>query len=186
VLAEAARRNVVGVSSVPVPDEPVGVDPLGYRRAMGRFATGITVVTTCDAGVDHAMTVNSLASVSLDPLRLLFCCEKVARFHAAVSASGAWAVSVLGADQEPVARWFAKRGRPLESQFAGVPHRRGAASGALLLTDAIATVECRTVAAYDGGDHTIILGEILAVSMPRPQAPPLLHYDSGYHAGEGG
>jgi flavin reductase (DIM6/NTAB) family NADH-FMN oxidoreductase RutF len=172
------------VSTVPVPDEPVGVDPLDYRRAISRFGTGITVVTTCHAGVDHAMTVSSLASVSLDPVLLLFCCEKVARFHEAVAASGAWAVSVLGADQEPVARWFATRGRPLEGQFGEVPHVRGAASGALLLTDAIATVECRTVAAYDGGDHTIVLGEVRAVAVPRPDVPPLLHYDSGYHAGE--
>lgn len=172
---------------MPAPDDAAGVAPADFRRAIGRFATGITVVTTCDAGVDHAMTVSSLASVSLDPVLLLFCCERIARFHEAVTASGAWAVSVLGADQERVARWFATRGRPLEGQFDGVPHHRGTASGALLLGDALATLECRTVAAHDGGDHTIILGEVLAVSAPRPRGAPLLYYDSSYYrAGEGG
>jgi flavin reductase (DIM6/NTAB) family NADH-FMN oxidoreductase RutF len=174
------------VSTVPAPDEPVGVDPRDYRRAMGRFATGITVVTTCADGVDHAMTVSSLASVSLDPVLLLFCCERIARFHEAVTAAGTWAVSVLGADQEPVARWFATRGRPLEGQFAGVKHHRGDATGALLLSEAIATIECRTVGCYDGGDHTIVVGEALRVATPRPRVAPLLYYDSDYHAlGEG-
>lgn len=167
------------MSTDPV-DEGLGVDPFDYRRVIGRFATGITVVTTCAAGVDHAMTVNSLTSVSLDPVLLLFCCEKVARFHEAVTAAGAWGVSVLGHDQARLAEWFATRGRPLEGQFDGVPHHRGLASHALLLSDAIATLECRTVAAYDGGDHTIVVGEVLEVATPRPEAPPLLYYQGQY------
>jgi len=167
------------VSTEPA-DPDTGVDALDYRRVVGRFATGITVVTTREDGVDHGMTVNSLTSVSLDPVLALFCCEKVARFHEAVGASGHWAVSVLGADQEPVARWFAMRGRPLEGQFARVPHRRGAASGALLLADAIATFECRTVAAYDGGDHTIVVGEVLTVDTPREGVGPLMYYEGHY------
>jgi flavin reductase (DIM6/NTAB) family NADH-FMN oxidoreductase RutF len=158
----------------------LGVDVLAYRRVMGRFATGIVVVTTRHDGADHAMTVNSFASVSLDPILLLFCCERVARFHEAVEGSGLWAASVLGADQEPVARWFATRGRPLENQFAGVRHRRGALTGALLLTDAIATLECRTVAAYPGGDHTVVLGEALDVALGRVDVDPLVYYAGRY------
>lgn len=157
------------------------VDPLLYRRVAGRFTTGITVVTTRDAeGSDHAMTVSSFTSVSLDPILALFCCEKVARFHAAVLGSGWWGVSVLAAEQEELSRWFATRGRPFARQFDSVPTTRGAVSNALLFTEALSTLECRTVATYDGGDHTIVLGEVMAARLPRLDGAPLLYYEGRY------
>jgi flavin reductase (DIM6/NTAB) family NADH-FMN oxidoreductase RutF len=157
-----------------------GPDRDSYRRVAGRFASGIVVVSTELNGVGHAMTVTAFTSVSLDPLRVLFCAEKVARFHDAVLASGVWAVSVLADDSEKVARWLATRGRPLEGQLDAFRHHPGALTRAPILDDALAALECRTTAVHDGGDHSIVVGEVLAVSEPRPDGGPLLYYASRY------
>jgi flavin reductase (DIM6/NTAB) family NADH-FMN oxidoreductase RutF len=155
------------------------MDQAAYRRAVGQFPSGIVVVTT-SAG--HAMTVSAFASVSLEPPLVLFCAEKIARFHDAVLAAGSWGVSILTEDGEKTARWLATRGRPLDGQLEEIPHHPGAATGAPLLDSALATMECRTVAVYDGGDHSIIVGQVIAVDGPAdPQARgPLVHYAGRY------
>ena len=84
-------------------------DPAAFRRATGQFATGIVVIAATVEGVTHAMTVNVFSSVSLDPLLVLVCVEKAARFHGAMLAAGTWAVSVLSEDAEKTARWLATR-----------------------------------------------------------------------------
>jgi len=158
-----------------------GVDPEEYRRVAGRFATGITVVTTVLDGAAHAMTVNAFTSVSLDPVLVLFCPEKAARFHDVVTGAGVWAVSVLGEDAEDASRWFATRGREIKEQLNGWPSRPGPCTGAPILDGAIAAIECRTHAVHDGGDHSIVVGEVLGVDRPNPGGNPLLYYDGGYH-----
>lgn len=168
------------------PGDRVDVEPAAYRAAIGRFATGIAIATTSADGVAHAMTVNSLTSVSLDPPLVLICAEKIARFHDAVLASGTWAVSILGEEAEQVSRWFARRGRSLDGQLSQVGYAPGAVSGAPVLHDAIGVLECRTRAVYDGGDHSIVLGDVLAVSAPAGAARPLLHYEGSYRRLEGG
>lgn len=159
-----------------------GVDVDEYRRVVGRFATGIAIVSTVADDVDHAMTVNAFTSVSLDPLLVLFCAEKIARFHDAVTRSGHWAVSVLSSADEDASRWFATRGRPLHGQLDGWPHHRGDRTGAAIFSTAIAALECRTREAYDGGDHTIVVGEVLGVGRPAPDARPLIYYEGHYDA----
>jgi len=147
---------------------PGDVDQAAFRRAVGQFASGIVVVTT-SAG--HAMTVSAFTSVSLEPPLVLFCAEKIARFHDAVLEAGAWAVSVLAEDAEKTARWLATRGRPLAGQLDGVPHHAGRATGAALLDGALAALECQTFAVYDGGDHSIIVGRVVAVGSPADPQP---------------
>ena len=156
------------------------IDALSYRRVVGRFATGVTVVTTRLDGEDHAMTCNSFTSVSLDPLLVLFCAEKIARFHDAVLTAGTWAVSVLAVDQEAVSRRFASRGRPLEGQFDGVATTAGRATGCVLLDGSAATLECRTVSVLDGGDHTVVLGEVVGLALPDEDVAPLLYFEGRY------
>ena len=158
------------------------VDADSFRRALGRFATGITVATALHDGVDHAMTANSFTSVSLDPPTVLVCVEKITRFHEAVLSSGLWAVSVLGEHDRDVSVWLASRGRPLAGQLDGVPHRRGLHSGAAVLAGALAVVECRTRGVHDGGDHDIVVGDVLGVSTPQPDGRPLVYYTGGYHS----
>ena len=160
-----------------------GLDPDAFKAAAGQFASGIVVLTTSDG---HAMTVSAFTSVSLDPPLVLFCAEKIARFHDAVIAAGAWAVSILAADGEKTARWLATRGRPLAGQLDGVPYHPGPATGAPLLDQALATLECRTTAVLAAGDHTIVVGEVQAVTaVPRASSHdrpgPLIHYSGGYH-----
>ena len=155
------------------------MDQAAYRRAAGQFPSGIVVVTT-SAG--HAMTVSAFASVSLEPPLVLFCAEKVARFHDAVLADGSWGVSILADDGEKIARWLATRGRPLDGQLDEVPHRLGAVTGAPLLDGALARLECQTFAVHDGGDHSIVVGQVVAVDGPADAQArgPLVHYAGRY------
>ena len=161
------------------------VDGADFRRVAGQFASGILVVSTHLDGVDHAMTVTAFASVSLEPQRVLFCAEKIARFHDAVLASGTWALSMLDEDGEKTARWLATRGRPLAGQLAGIAHHPGPQTGAPVLDDALGSIECRTTAVHDGGDHAIVVGEVVGVSEPPPGRRPLIHYAGRYRTLQG-
>lgn len=156
-------------------------DADAFRAAVGRFPTGVAVVTTRRDGLDHAMTVNAFTSVSLDPLLVLFCVDRDARFHDAVTEAGVWGVSMLEDRARPAADWLATRGRPLHGQLNRVPHHRGTATDVVLLDAALATLECRTSALHPGGDHTIVVGEVLALDLPRPRGRPLLWWRGRYH-----
>lgn len=164
----------------PIERDSPAVSRDDFRRACGRFATGICVAATTDRGIDYAMTVSALTSVSLDPLLVLVCVEKITRFHEAVLSSGAWTVSVLPEDAEQVSRWFAEKRRPTESQFADVAHHPAPVTGMPVLDIAIATLECRSRAVYDGGDHDIVLADVVGLwSDPAPRAP-LLYVEGKY------
>lgn len=156
------------------------VDAALYRDVVGRFATGVLVATTRSGGVDHAMTVNSFTSVSLDPLLVLICAERISRFRDAVLDSGTWAVSVLSADALPHAERFAVRGRSLNGQLADIPYHVGAHTGLPILNQALAAVECETYAVHDGGDHDIVVGRVLNVSLPDADAAPLIYHGGRY------
>jgi flavin reductase (DIM6/NTAB) family NADH-FMN oxidoreductase RutF len=151
-----------------------------FRRVAGRFASGIMVVSTRVDETDHAMTVTAFTSVSLEPRLVLFCAEKIARFHDAVLRAGTWAVSVLDEDSEKTARWLATRGRPLDGQLEEIAHFPGPLTGAPVLADALGAMECRTTAVHDGGDHSIVVGEVIGVTEPNPGARPLIHYSGRY------
>ena len=159
------------------PDVPP--DAAHFRRTVGHFATGVTVATTVAAGVDHAMTASAFTSVSLDPLLVLVCVDKEARFRDAVLESGTWAVSILPATGRRAADWFAMKGRPLIGQLDRFPHHRGV-TGAPLLDSAVAWLECRTQAVYDGGDHDIVLGAVLAAVEGDRDGVPLVHHRGRY------
>ena len=155
------------------------MDHASFRRAAGQFASGIVVVTTRGG---HAMTVSAFTSVSLDPPLVLFCAEKIARFHDAVLAEGTWAVSVVAEDNEKTARWLATRGRPLDGQLDGVAHHPGPVTGAPVLDDALAVLECRTTAVHDAGDDSIVVGQVEAAVGPSDpgERGPLVHYSGAY------
>jgi flavin reductase (DIM6/NTAB) family NADH-FMN oxidoreductase RutF len=157
------------------------VDVASYRDAVGRFPTGVTVITARHDGRAHGMTANSFTSVSLDPVLVLACVGRSARLHELIVSAGEWGVSVLAADAADVSARFASRGMGLGEALGGVPHHPGPYTGAALLDEALATFECRTVEVYSGGDHTILLGEVLDLAVPRPDAAPLVHYRGQYH-----
>ncbi|MEI2776911.1 MAG: flavin reductase family protein [Tetrasphaera sp.] len=146
-----------------------------FRAAMGRLAAGVAVLSTRVGGHDHAMTASSVCSVSLEPPLLLACVEVAARFHDAVVESGLLGVSLLGHPQRPHAEWLATPGRPMVGEFATVPTHR-APSGVVLLDESLATLDCQTWAVYPAGDHSIVVGEVLAVTLADDPDPALVYY----------
>lgn len=170
-------------TSVPTGDPaqaPAAVETGQFRRAVGRFATGVCVVTTFVDSHDHAMTANAFTSVSLDPLLVLVCVETDARFHDAVVDSGRWGVSVLDATARPEAEWLATPGRPLLGQLEMVAHHRGPVTGVALLDHSLATLECLTRDVHPAGDHSIVVGEVVGVALVEGNTGPLVYHRSGY------
>ncbi|WP_116204595.1 flavin reductase family protein [Amycolatopsis circi] len=135
------------------------VDPMTMRRTMGRFATGVAVVTTRAAGVPHGMTVNSLTSVSLDPPLLLVCLTTGARSTDAVLEAGRFAVNILSARQEQLALRFARRG---EDHFAGLEVTEGR-HRVPVIPDAFAHLECDVERHLVAGDHVVVFGHVRSV-----------------------
>lgn len=152
------------------------VDKNQFRTALSRFASGVTVVTTRDADAHPlGITVSAFSSLSLEPPLVLVCIDSDAYVHAAFTESGVFVVNILGADQEELSRLFASR-EP--DKFQGLGYHAGI-DGAPVLTDALATIECRIRHTYAGGDHTIFVGEVEHTHV-RDDAQPLLYYRGGY------
>lgn len=167
----------------PLDAEPGDADRAVFRRLMGRYATGVAVISTFarqgPVRMDHAMTANSFTSVSLDPMLVSFCVELDTRFDDAVRETGVWGVSILRDGARSRADWFATGGRPLEGEFAGVPVSRGL-TGVALLEESLAWLECRTQAIHPGGDHAIVVGEVVAMGGAGDLGDPLLFWAGGY------
>ncbi|WP_432847673.1 flavin reductase family protein [Amycolatopsis sp. CA-161197] len=135
------------------------VDALAMRTTMGRFATGVAVVTTVFDGVPHGMTVNSLTSVSLSPPLVLVCLTTGARTTEAAVSAGRFALNVLSTRQEQLALRFARRG---EDHFSGLPVKTGA-HAVPVIPDALVHLECSVHRALTAGDHEVVIGEVLKV-----------------------
>lgn len=152
-------------------------DPAEFRKVLGHFATGVTVVTTTHEGVPHAMTVNSFSSVSLEPPLVLFCADKRARTHTMVQSSGVFAVNILREAQRPISDLFAGKGTDEERQ--AVLSLRAPVTGSPIFSDALGWIDCRVSAAHDAGDHVIYVGAVVATSRGEMGAP-LLYYRGTY------
>jgi flavin reductase len=161
-------------------DEGTAGSAAALRHVMGSFISGVTIVSTLWQDVAHAMTATAFSSVSLDPPLVLVCVSKTSRFHAAISGSRRWAVSLLRDDQEPIARHFSNKGRDLLTQFDTVPHKPAPVCGAPLIVGAHSWLECDTYATYDGGDHTIVVGLLVRASHRAPSGRPLTYYQGAY------
>jgi len=131
-------------------------DPARFREVIGHFTTGVAVVTTRHDGHDHGMTASAVASVSLEPPMLLVCANMRAPTQAAILASGAFAVNILGEGQDAIAQRFA---RPHADKFAGLAWHRGVL-GLPLLDDALARIECELTESVVGGTHRVLLGTV--------------------------
>jgi 3-hydroxy-9,10-secoandrosta-1,3,5(10)-triene-9,17-dione monooxygenase reductase component len=152
-----------------------GPDTDTFRDVMGRFVTGVAVITA-EADEGHVgLTANSLTSVSLDPPRVLFCVGHRSRTGEQIRAAGAFAVNILAHEQQPVCRRFAG---PCEHRFRG-DATITRATGAPVLDEALAYVDCRIVDVFDGGDHAIVLGEVAEAGVLR-DAEPLTFFRGSY------
>ncbi len=150
-------------------------DPAKFRSVVGRFASGITILTACDeSGTDHGMTVSAFCSLSLEPPLVLVCVERIAEMHDVLATASQFAINILASGQESISRRFAER---IEDRFDGIGFARGL-SGAPLLHGTLAHVECSIKKRLNGGDHSIFIGEVIDAEAREDR--PLLYYRGGY------
>ena len=153
----------------------MAVDAREIRNVMGHFATGVTVITTKDTtGKPFGLTVNSFTSLSLNPPLVIVCVDKTVDCYSCFDDSKVFAVNVLNEDQEELSRRFATKGI---EKFEGIPWRMGE-NGSPLLDGVIGAIECKVTESYEGGDHTIFLGEILSATAKGDR--PLLFFKGKY------
>ena len=158
-----------------------GVEPPQFRQLLGRFATGVTVVTARGPrGGPIGMTASSVASVSLDPPLVLVCVDRGHDMHAALEAGEHFVLNILAADQEALSRRFAEDD---ENRFDGVGYKENR-HGIALLDGALAAIDCVKRTAVPGGDHTVFIGLVTGGSVTDRR--PLLYYRGGYAGLQGG
>lgn len=149
------------------------LDAVDFRNAMARFASGVTVVTTHDdTGRPVAFTASAFSSLSLEPPLILVCLDRKADSYPAFEAAGHFTVSVLAAHQGEHGMRFATKSA---DKFAGVTVEPGPLTGMPLIPEALVHLECRTHQQLDGGDHVIIVGEVLRAQSN--DSEPLLHFN---------
>jgi flavin reductase (DIM6/NTAB) family NADH-FMN oxidoreductase RutF len=154
------------------------IDGGDLRRVLGRFVTGVTLVTYQYEGKPYGMTANAFTSVSLDPPLVLVSVDRRADSHDRISKSRAFAVNILAESQEPIAVRFAGAHRALADPFDGIPDTSGE-TGSPILSGALGWLDCRLYATHDGGDHTLFLGQVLALGRNSHEAP-LVFYAGGF------
>ena len=151
------------------------VDQHAFRAVLGRFATGVTIVTAIGPGdSDVGITVSAFSSVSLDPPLVSICVDHSASVYETVSRATHFVVNILAEGQEALARRFAES---IPSRLYGIGYKRGQTGPAILL-DVLGFVECEVILRYEAGDHDIIIGAVeVAVAN---EGKPLLYYRGGY------
>ncbi len=155
----------------------MAIDARELRNVMGHFATGVTIITTKDvAGKPFGLTANAFSSLSLDPPLLLICVDKKVDCYACFEDSKVFAVNFLSEGQDHLSTRFATKGI---EKFEGVSYKLGEL-GVALLDGALAHIECKLTNAYEGGDHTIYLGEIQNATVLSDR--PLLFFKGKYYA----
>lgn len=153
----------------------MSVDSAAFRRALSQFASGVTVLTTRGAdGRARGLTVSAFCSVSLHPPLVLACVDRRADANTGLRESGVFGISILGEDQEDVSRRFAGRG---DEKFDRTALRQGR-HGVPLVEGALAQIECRVRSFHEEGDHTVWVGEVLALSSHRGR--PLVYQAGAY------
>lgn len=150
-----------------------------FRKTLGSFPTGVTVITTRGEAHDYGMTATAFSSVSLDPPLVLVCVIAKNDGAELIPANGVFAVNVLSSEQEALSNYFASKDRPRgRDAFSEVPHREEG-TGAPIIEGAAAFLDCRLVSTHEEGDHLIFIGEVTALGFD-PEAQPLIFHGGGY------
>ena len=156
------------------------IEPDTFRRVMGHFVTGVTVVTTLDDQGPHGITVNALSSVSLEPALVMVALDRRRFITPIVRAVGRYAVNVLGEDQQALSDCFAGAAVvPDRDAFCGAAWHPGEI-GLPLIDGAIATLECTVVDSFSAGDHDLFIGHVDAMANVPEHPMPLLYYRRHY------
>jgi flavin reductase (DIM6/NTAB) family NADH-FMN oxidoreductase RutF len=155
----------------------MAIEPEEFRAVLGRFASGVTILTARDSsGTDHGMTVSAFCSVSLVPPLVLACIDRATDMYAVLRKAQHFGISILAEGQESLSRRFAEL-PSASGRFDGIGYTR-AESGVILLEDALAHLECRAIQRYETGDHAIHVGEVEWATCSTGR--PLLYYRGGY------
>lgn len=149
-----------------------------FKNTMSRFASGVTVITTHHQGELHGMTASSFCSVSLDPPLVLVCVARHLYSHQLIEKSGVFAVNLLAANQLDWGMRFAGMNPEIEDRFAGIEFK-AAVTDSPVLPGTLGWVDCKLRHAYDGGDHTIFVGEVVAGETSQDD-DPLLYYNRAW------
>ena len=166
-----AQQTDYRISSLPEPAP--AIDQRHFKRAMGSFATGVTLATTRSGAEWHGATANAVMSVSLEPPLVLLSIQIGSRMHRALGGSDNFALSILSTEQEGLALYFADSSAPHDTAaFARFPHHPGY-TGAPLMDGALACVDCRIVDTFPAGDHMLFLGRIMYLETTEDAAPLL-------------
>lgn len=159
-------------------DEPGGgPDSAAFRRVLGHFPTGVTVVSAITPDGPVGLSIGSFTSVSLDPPLIGFLPALASRSWPAIRAAGSFAVSILGADQEPVARLFAA---PHDDRFGEAEWKPAPHSGAPILAGSAAWLDCTIESTHPAGDHVFALGRVLDLGVLDDAAGPLVFFRGHY------
>jgi len=161
----------------------MSADAQDFKSALGRFASGVTVITVAGQDGDHGMTASAFCSVSLEPPLILVCVKKGNTTHGLLTAAKGFGVNLLSADQVSISNRFAGWGFPEDQdKWADLEISRGATSGAALIGGAMAWLDCTSFAAHDAGDHTIFVGLVEAAESfgERDDLAPLLYFAGKY------
>ena len=145
---------------------------------MGHFATGVTIMTIAAPGRLHGMTVSAFASVSLEPPLILVCVEQSTLMHRLLAETSSFAVNMLSEGGEASSRFFADNARLEGPEFREGGYRLGV-TGSPILAEATAYLEARVHGSHEAGDHTVVVGEVIALDV-RTEDDPLIFYRGGY------
>jgi flavin reductase (DIM6/NTAB) family NADH-FMN oxidoreductase RutF len=158
-------------------DARLARDQKHFRSVMGNFPTGVTIVTSRSPDASPCgLTANSVASVSLHPMLVLVCVDRAASSHGCITEGGAFAISVLSSADEEIARRFSQ-GRA-KDRFKGIDLVE-AVTGSPILARALAWMDCRVTEVYEAGDHSILVGEVVACDAR--DGEPLVFFRGRYH-----
>jgi flavin reductase len=174
--AAAPETRVRGTTLI----QAMSTTPDQFRRAMGCFATGVTIITVDDDGRVEGMTANAFASVSLDPILVLVCVSHKARTHAHLHARKRFGINVLSEHQRRISEHYALAERhPAHSEHEVGAKFERTEHGTPVLQGALAYLECRLETTHDAGDHTIFIAEVEDVVVR--EGRPLLYFQSAYY-----
>lgn len=152
-----------------------------FRKTLGAFATGVTVVTTSGESHAYGMTANAFSSLSLDPPLVLVCVRSGAEGMEQLLGNQVFAINILSAHQEPISRYFASKNRPRgRDAFRDVAHRVHV-TGSPIIDEVAASMDCRLYSVQEAGDHHIFIGEVLSVEVS-DDAEPLVFHGGRYRA----
>jgi flavin reductase (DIM6/NTAB) family NADH-FMN oxidoreductase RutF len=155
-------------------------DPNLFRQVLGRFATGVTVITVCKDDVKRGMTANAFTSVSLNPPLILVSVDKKADTHGLMMDAGAFCVNILPEHRREWSDWWAGKAPKDVDQFANMPYSTKA-TGSPVLDECLGYIDCTVWARYEGGDHTLFVGEVQDASVNNDaNLKPLLFFASKY------